>query len=101
MTAYSLEIAGRHWRLEPAAGVELWLLRKRGTDSNWIPVSMYRTPQAGATAVACGVTGDDGWDTRNSPEPAGRFALHHWRAEEIDEAGTKKKPRSALARVMV
>ena len=101
MNAYTLEIAGHHWRVEPAAGVGLWLLKKSGTDSNWIPISMYRTPHSAAVAVAYGLTGNKTWDTRNLPEPAEMFALNRWSVEELDAAEPKKKPRSALARAIV
>lgn len=101
MKAYICVGADYAWRIEPGAGVAVWLLNKRGTDSNWIPVALYRTPESAAKAVADCATGDEAWDSRGAELSGAVFPLPRWIEQDIAAPGPKRKPRSALARVMV
>ena len=101
MKAYIWVLADYAWMIEPGAGVAVWLLNKRGTDSNWIPVAMYRTPECAAKAVAERATGDPAWDSRAPAVSHEAFPLARWIEQDIAAAGPQRKPRSTLARDMV
>jgi hypothetical protein len=59
-----------------------------GTTAGWIPVGIYTSPQAGANAVADGVTGELDWDQRGKKEARETYLFHRWHEIQIPSSHT-------------